>query len=350
MHTRTKIIIAVVALLIVSGVMAAFVLKPWEKRVELGERRGNTTGNIANMGRVAQDGDWIYYTASIQETIPWIFGSEFLPINQMRRVRRNGRNDERLYAEIEIASFMNVMDGWIYFATFDGMYKMRTDGTQLELIIDTPEMFNSVRDINLVDGWLFFSRGVRSIHGIETYLYRMSTDGEIHERIENINASGINVVDGWIYYADVDENFAIYRIRPDGTERMRLSDNEAPRIIIVEDGWVYYANNSDNMAIYKMRIDGTEHQMVLEREIHYETDENFNISDGWIYYSNCVSNGIYRVRTDGTERQRITEGFCFYIHIVDDWIYFNDLNYGHIFTTTFRVRMDGTDRERIQVQ
>ncbi|MCL2577698.1 MAG: DUF5050 domain-containing protein [Defluviitaleaceae bacterium] len=356
MHTRTKIIIVVVTLIIISGAVTVLLFKPWEEYIATSEnepqqkeRRGNTAGNIANIGRVAQDGEWIYFSALIHESIPGIPVSETTPLGHLRRKRVDGGESELLFLVPPLfPESINVIGDWLYFITFDGLHRMRTDGTHVEMLIGCVDTRPNISRVILIENWLFFTLAV-DIDGVrERHLYRMSVDGEIHERISNINAGSISVSDGWIYYADRDDNHMVYRIRPDGTERMRLSSGGARGKIIVDDGWVYYSDFSGDISIYKIRIDGSEHQRVVERSSYNGADYEFNIFDGWVYYSSYLSDGIYRIRNDGTDRQRISDGFGREINIIGDWIYYRPGYDADIFSPLYRMRKDGTEREQVR--
>ncbi|MCL2577699.1 MAG: DUF5050 domain-containing protein [Defluviitaleaceae bacterium] len=356
MHTRTKIIIVIVTLIIISGAVTVLLFKPWEEYIATSEnepqqqeRRGNTAGNIANIGRVAQDGEWIYFSSLIHESIPGIPVSETTPLGHLRRKRVDGDESELLFLVPPLVpESINVMGDWLYFVTMDGIHRMRIDGSHKEMILGCADTQPYISRIFLAENWLIFTLAA-DIHSVrESNLYRMSIDGETQERISNINPASITVADGWIYYADRDKNQAVYRIRTDGTERMRLSNSEARGRIIVDDGWVYYSDFTDDISIFKIRIDGTEHQQVVARTSHEWTDAGFNIFDGWIYFSSYLSDGIYRIRTDGTDRQKISDGFGREISIIDDWIYYRPGYDTDIFSPLYRMRKDGTERGQVR--
>ena len=70
------------------------------------EQRGNTIGNIANFGFVAQQGDWIYFTRQpefIIEPNPEV-------LSGLYKVRTDGSDLTRLD---DAATFINVVGDWV---------------------------------------------------------------------------------------------------------------------------------------------------------------------------------------------------------------------------------------------
>ena len=69
------------------------------------------------------------------------------------------------------------------------------------------------------------------------------------------------VVDGWIYYVNVDEGNSLFKIKIDGTGRIKLNNSDSDIIDIVGD-WLYYHNNDDGSKVYRVKTDGTENSIV----------------------------------------------------------------------------------------
>lgn len=99
-----------------------------------------------------------------------------------------------------------VRGDWVYFKS-QGIYRVKTDGTELEQISDMaiPGTFR------IVDKKIFYC--------LE---YKMDLDGSDCEQIYDKNsASGytVNIVDGWIYYTQTNiDDVGLYKIKTDGSE------------------------------------------------------------------------------------------------------------------------------------
>lgn len=151
----------------------------------------------------------------------------------------------------------------------------------------------------------------------------------------NVNNSGLVVQRGdWIYYVDTEDDWKLYKMRLDGTEKCLLN-NSSVSCLNVLDGWIYYIN-SDNGAIYKIRLDGSE-----QSKLNNTWSQYLNVVGEWIYYLKSCDTGwsLYKMRTDGSEEQKLSgnDQEVIYLCVADDWIYFTSDN------GLFKVRMDGSE-------
>ncbi len=284
------------------------------------ESRGNTPSNIVNYGMVAQEGDWIYYrnvaddgklykmlmdgsekkklsddeALYINAADGWLYycgtsrdesGNDF---GGLYKMRTDGTAREAL-SEVWTPRYISVVDGWIYYA-YDGLYKMRIDGTENTKINET----ESIIDINVVNGWIYFIDR-------DSYLHKISTNGNEAELGWEIQANSIHVIDGWIYciggkYTPSSNKGEIFKISTDGSDF--VSFDEYSGEISVADGWIFYTDVFDSSgSLYKMRTDGTEKSRLSDFSY------SLNILNGWIYYYN--DGELYRMHIDGSEKQPI---------------------------------------------
>lgn len=95
----------------------------------------------------------------------------------------------------------------------------------------------------------------------------------------------------WIYYHSHADEDKLHKIKVDGTEKSKVSDEEFSQYIfdgqlILDDGWIYYIEHNPEKQIfvgklYKMRTDGSEKQLVIDNLV-----ERININKDYIFYSN----------------------------------------------------------------
>lgn len=297
---------------------------------------GNTSGNQANGGLVAVQGEWVYF---ILRDYPGAYGNLIC--------KRNIDETEETYWSTNAGYNLNVIGNWIYYKDYSASYlirKMQTnDDGNYEEISNVGSDFQAVGDwiyCNSENGngfyrmWsdgkrqkrlmkdscrLFYVDGNRIFYTTSLFsrdpqgLYSIGINGKEKTLIvsgELGDIACLNVEEDWIYYASEsmsikvgNENYGIWKIRKDATERTRITLDFGT--INVADGWVYYTNSNDNSSLYKIRTDGTE-----KTKLHSDTTDQINIAGEWIYYPIMKSDGLrgdlYRIRTDGTDRQRVT--------------------------------------------
>jgi uncharacterized protein YchJ len=148
-----------------------------------------------------------------------------------------------------------------------------------------------------------------------------------------------NPQSNWIFYSNAYDNFKIYKMREDGSEKHKLVDDVS--LFIRESGeWVYYCNRNDGDKLYKAKLDGSDRQKVNDEET-----VPFIVSGDSIYYCSGSDNGkIYIINTDGSNKRKLSDdGFGYFI-LLDGWIYYNNLNdMEHL----YRIKLDGSIKEKI---
>jgi len=309
------------------------------------EQRGNTVGNIVNMGLAAKEGDWIYYPSNDG--------------GRIYKIRTDG--SERTRLSDDWSRSINVVDGWIYYYGAGdngyGIYKMRTDGSERTRLSDNQTLW-----ITVVDGWIYYNNW-----NDDSKIYKMRTDGSERTKLNNERSYDINVVDGWIYYTvhhithDLDNN-SIYKMRTDGSERTKLFSWPSLAQINVVDGWIYYVDVDSytyaryhgfdwpyKEGIYKTRTDGSGRTQLTEDNPGYFG--SINVADGWVYYTNTEDKRrIYKIRTDGSGRTRINDDPSWCVNVVGDWIYYayyEEFGGDVLADKIYKMRTDGSERQKV---
>jgi len=283
------------------------------------EKRGNTSGNINNRGIAVKQDGWIYYEKD----------------RSLYKMRENGNESTMLVDDFAVC--LNADGNWIYYVSVGdgGIYKVRLNGTELTKISD-----DSAFNLNLVGDWLYYLAG-----GI----YRIKIDGTgrtlIHEDRSNLC---LCVVDGWIYYTlraplqSQDESWNIYKIRTDGSERTKLNDDQATNLNVY-DGWIYYSifDGGSSRGIYRMDTNGNNLTIISEINL-----SNLNVTEGWMYFNVPDDNGsLYKIRIDGSDYTKLNEDQSESIIIVGEWIFYNNWSDNK---NLYRIRTDGSERQIVQ--
>lgn len=133
-----------------------------------------------------------------------------------------------------------------------------------------------------------------------------------------VNGGYTAVKDEWVYYSDINySNGALYKKKPDGTGRVKLSDDSAAYINIVGD-WLYYVNQNDKI-IYKIKTDGTG-----RASIGPDKADSITVIGEYIYYKDFSTGYFYRMKTDGSGKLCLISESASCINVNGRWIYYLD--------------------------
>jgi len=104
---------------------------------------------------------------------------------------------------------------------------------------------------------------------------------------------------GWFYYSDELDGKKLYKIKIDGTNKVKLT-NATSLYIDTDNDYVYYSNYSHGGYLFKVRKDGIGNIMLNE-----EWSKNIQVNGDWIYYIRGDGNECYKIRKNGAERQLV---------------------------------------------
>ena len=219
-----------------------------------------------------------------------------------------------------------IQDEWVYYISHNRefLYKIHIDGSGKQLLDHDGSVF-----INVLDGWIYYCN--KEDDGKP---YKIRTDGKCKQKLYNEQAFYINVIGEWIYAIN---RYKIFRIKTDGSESQTILNSifEYERSMAVIGEWIYY---TCDYRLFKIKIDGSNNVRLTDEEIWM-----FCVSENWIYYIARNDNQIYKMLTYGNDKQAIGDEKHLkarnFININDGWIYFNEFEKGSL----CKMRIDGTD-------
>lgn len=250
----------------------------------IGQEEGNTFGNLNASGLIAQKGIWRYFRNSADN-------GYLYKINDLSTQIIKVCNDVPLA--------INVIGDWIYYANCSdnrNIYKIRTDGSERTRISS-----DNVADINIVDNWIYYISYDNGIFNI----YKIREDGSERTRIVSENVGEMNVVDDVIYYttAYTDANgSSLYKIKTDGTGNTKICDDSVNDINYY-DGYIYFSKPNFGDAVYKIKPDGSDKTTINI----YGLYSNINVSYDLIFYHGAPNGtgAVCFTSLDGTSTRAI---------------------------------------------
>lgn len=278
--------------------------------------KGNTCGNIANLGGVAEYDGKVYYQNGDDNLS--IYCSDTNGDNSVKL------NDCQSY-------FINVTDDYIVYVNADDnyhIYKMKPDGSEDTKLNDAQSYYVSVYDNTVYySNW---SDGNK--------IYSMSLDGSNNNAVNDDQAYYVTVDEGKIYYSNWSDGAKLYSIDTDGSDKLKLADTGC--WYVVPDGdWVYYSQwehtgnsqqdssevDENDKFLCRVKKDGSIKEVINEIPCG-----DINVYKDRIYFTNWLENNIYSMNTDGTDIKKLTDSYGVYLNGAGDKLYFveydNDKN------------------------
>ena len=204
-------------------------------------------------------------------------------------------------------SCFDIGEDTIYFrsgANNGYVYEMGLEGENPKLLCKA-----DADDIIFADGIVFFNN-----NDDNGYLYCIKNGTEnlfINDKAENAV-----FYNGFLYYCNMSDEEALYKIRTDGSERVKLSNCKTADFVVTDD-FVYYTNNDDNKYIYKVK---TGNDNIKLNEV---TSSYLCVDGDFIFYRNENDNStIYKMKRNGTENVKFNDENSRNLFVLGEYIYF----------------------------
>lgn len=295
---------------------------------------GNTNGNLLLGGMAAKQGEWVYYTDG--------YGHFF-------KSKEDGSSVTKLLdsQEYSIYSNINVVGDWVYCNLGNSIYKIKTDGSSKNKVVD-----GSI--LTVKGNTIYFCQ--KSDKDDLNYLCKANIDGSEKATLTTLkDKSNINIVGDWVYYTNDADNNEIYKMKLDGSNKMKVRD-EAVSQILVDNGYIYYSTTS---GIYRINTDNSNPVCIVNSSNNMIS---FNVTNDWIYYTQGGSN-LYKVKSDGSGNTKIVDASTLKLSypgirtifsptIIGDWVYYKCALQGasdDYFTYLCKTKTDGSQNNLVNI-
>lgn len=300
--------------------------------------RGNTIGNVANGGRVASDGERIYYKSV--DTDGYLYsmkpdGSDRQALNKNEGSYGINLDGDTLYYCADSRTKDN-KHNW----DNQGLYALpKTGGESAQLKGEVDTYMVSAGE------WLYYLDAY-------SYICRIRNDGEKKKELLKEKCSSLNVVGEWMYFTQENDGF-IYRCRLNGKDVEALNNEKSDKLNVVGD-WIYYRNNSQDATLYKMKTDGSAQTQVLDREISalhvtadtiYYCDFVTKVSVNLFDLSNAFAGrGIHSMPLDGGVSTQLSSDYTEAIGLAEGRLFYTNKLDGD---ALYWMKTDGSGREKL---
>jgi hypothetical protein len=244
----------------------------------------------------------------------------------------------------------------IFFVEKNRLYNINIDWTNRREVTNSP-----VRSIFLSGDWIYFTND-RDVSN----LYRMRKDGSEQMKLSEDNVAHFYVLGDHIAYstkktlaefnevkkealntedATVESDVGtLYMMKTDGSEKIALCKvSLEPGRVMISEEWIYF---EDYQKLCKVRIDGSDYTVISEKgRLGF-------VENGWVYFISVLDPEtrayddleICRMKKDGSETTVISSVDKVSSSCFDNgWFYY----VLHSEKGLYRMRPDGSERERL---
>jgi hypothetical protein len=278
---------------------------------------GNSNGNLMNYG---------FTEFGYEKGIKYTYFTDIAGQCKIYKVKE-GKN-EKIKVSDRQAHDICFVNGWLYCRDWNSGYifKVKPDGTGMQDIIKDKTMGMQVTK----DSIYYTKYSDNSLHKIDTNGLNKK------DLLKGESIGNINIVGDWIYYYDCTGGRNIYKIKTDGTNKIKLSSDSIETYgLIVKNGWVYYINSDDGQSVYKIKIDGTNKIKLINEKVNC-----INVTDNYIVYTD-KNNIIYRTGLDGKNKIKLSNIQTSFITITDGYIYYTSPDFNKL----YRIKIDGSGQK-----
>ena len=295
---------------------------------------GNTSGNLLNGGLFCED-DGIVYFSNVNDN------------GYLYSMNENG-SDLKCLLKAPV-SYINSAGKYLYFyqeankenGAFGslvrtmGIYRMKKGSKNTPDCLDrTP-----AKILSLCGSDLFYEH-YDTATGIK--LYKVSIQGGDRHPISEADINPACVIDGNIYFPNMEENFYLSCFKPETeTADIIISDMKVYNLVY-DNGFIYYMNVSDDYKLYRYGLN--------ERYVTKLTDcrvDAFNVLNNVIVYQKNGKDdaALIRMNADGSGTETIASGNYTGISMTSNYIYFTAFGED----LCYRVPLSGGGVERFDV-
>jgi Tol biopolymer transport system component len=174
------------------------------------------------------------------------------------------------------------------------------------------------------DGAIYYLDLTGDIYaGAQENIYRLQPGDTTPALICNDEAGDLTISGKYLYYINWSDRHYIYRIKPDGSEKTKISIHPASWLTPADNSLIYSSRGSDGLenAIYKLALDN----QTVPQKLTDDQAENLIVAGEWVYYLNASDNyRMYKIKLDGSGRRKLTNDQVLFMAVVNDTIYFSN--------------------------
>lgn len=316
-HSVRNRIIAVISIIAVIGFLLSLRLQTRVKLYKDPSTTGNTSTNLLNGGLFAQSGEKIYFANPYDQNTLYSMNMDLKKIKKIHQdnvsyinaagnyIFYTRRNDKKKNDGDALLSFSNT-----------GLYRLQTNGQNLGQLYRNP-----TQTVNLLGNDLFYQH-YDDKKGLQ--LFRVGIDGKEDTMLLDEGVSPTAIIGNTIYYTGIDSDHNIHSINTDGSGDKVICEGNFTGLSC-SNGVLYCMDMDNDYTLCRLEPDGSHLDHLTQERI-----ATYNVSkDGeTIYYQldNGTDNGLYALDTASDSQTLLRAGNYNYLHVISDYLFFEEYN------------------------
>jgi hypothetical protein len=289
---------------------------------------GNTAGNIYNGGLFCEQDGKIYFSNDADDGSLYVMKSDTTNIKKLSDDKAVFINADENYLYYVRANNTrkNSSDGFLMFYN-TGVYRINHNGSGLKAFTGNPGSY-----LMLSGNYIYFQR-YETEKGLFMYRYKIDTSEE--RLLINDAVIPTAVMNNSLYYAGYSNDHNINKYDLSSFTNNTAYDGNYGYPIFTGQ-YIYYMDISDNYKLYRMKADGSDKTLLVNKRC---STYNITNSGKYLYYQvdDTKKNSICRLNLETMEAETLLKGNFKQINVTDNYVFFKDFDN----TNTFIQSADG---------
>lgn len=308
-NIKNKIILAGVALLVV--ILGVFLFLSSQITPNEEYEIGNTAGNLNNKGLFCEKDGIVYFSNAYDSDVLYSMNVDETDCKRLNNVGVSSINadSERIfYSQTGTADG----SGLGYVRSSTGMYYCSHDGKSTFCYTKDP-----VGILALCGNNLFYQHYQENI-GVP--LIKVSLDKKESTEVVPDMVSPACVVNGTIYYAGNGQDHYLYALNTASGTSSLIWEHPVWNPVY-HNGYIFFMDLDSNYALHRYDM-ATGEELVLSKE----RVDFFNVYGNMVYYQTAATSSpaLKRISIDGTGEETVMEGVFESVNITSMYAYFNE--------------------------
>lgn len=313
---KTLIIISSVIIL---ALIAAFIF--FSNRVTFNDETtlGNSSGNLLNGGLFCEEDGKIYFSNPNDDGTLYVMNNDCTNFKKLSDDKVSQINAAGKYLFYARKNYEKNTQKSIFNFSNSGIYRINKTGGNLTRLYK-----DLVGTVNLAGNYIYYQHYSEEEEPLGLSFFRVRIDQKKETCISEEPINPIAIEHNILYYIGTEKNHNIYAMNLQTDDHTLLYEGNAANCI-VQDDFIYFMDLENNYAITRISLDGSKKTALIpERSTAY----NISPSGKYIYYQvdEGENNGLYRFNTETEKSTLILSGYYNSIHITSNYVFFQEFN------------------------